>query len=142
MVNGVRVIEVTGTVGNLPADEYVYAFAGRQANSPPWYPGGPAAISGSGQWVAEIADLPASAADLSVWAGVASQPALGAAVPTVGPSSPGSVSPTVGPSSPGSVGSIIPQLIEEQLQQLAAEGPRAAGLVRVTPARHVALPRS
>jgi hypothetical protein len=50
VVDGTRIIEVTGTVANLGAGEFVYAFAGRQADIPPWYPGGPAAISGSGQW--------------------------------------------------------------------------------------------
>jgi hypothetical protein len=74
VVNGSRVIEVTGTVANLGAGEYVYAFAGREANVPPWYPGGPAAISGGGLWTAEITGLPASAAGLSIWAGVASPP--------------------------------------------------------------------
>jgi hypothetical protein len=35
VVNGSRVIEVTGTVANLGAGEFVYAFAGREANVPP-----------------------------------------------------------------------------------------------------------
>lgn len=69
VVDGRRVIEVTGTVGNLGAGEWVYAFAGRQDGIPPWYPGGPAAISGGSLWTAEITDLPASAPNLSVWAG-------------------------------------------------------------------------
>jgi hypothetical protein len=53
------VIEVRGTVQDLGAGENVYAFAGKQAGLPPWYPGGPAAISG-GLWTAEITGLPAS----------------------------------------------------------------------------------
>jgi hypothetical protein len=121
VVDGSRVIEVTGTVTNLSAGEYVYAFAGRQANAPPWYPGGPAAISGSGLWTAEITHLPGSAADLSVWAGVASPP-------------PGCATPFC------NGGSAVSQAAA--LRALAAKGPHAPELRRLTRPRQVTLPGS
>lgn len=123
VVGGKRVIEVTGTVANLGANEFVYAFAGRQAGIPPWYPGGPAAISGDGLWMAQITDLPASAANLSVWAGVAS--AL--------PPQPGCPPPPQPCSNP--------QQRELQLSELAASGPHAPQLKLVTPAHQISLPR-
>jgi hypothetical protein len=119
VVDGTRIIEVTGTVANLGAGEFVYAFAGRQADIPPWYPGGPAAISGSGQWTAEITDLPASAVNFSVWAGVASSL-----------QSPGCAARPCPP----------PSQRELQLSKLKAQGPHASQLKLITSAYHVALP--
>jgi hypothetical protein len=121
VVNGTTVIVVTGTVANLSADEYVYAFAGRRADSPPWYPGGPAAISGSGTWTAEITGLPASEAGFAVWAGVASPP------------------------QPPSDRCTYPGCTQAQIQQnfrasLAARGLHTPGLKLVTPPRHVPQP--
>jgi hypothetical protein len=121
VVDGTTVIVVTGTVANLGAGEYVYAFAGRQADKPPWYPGGPAAISGSGTWTAEITGLPASAAGFAVWAGVASPP----------------VPPVELCTAPGCTQQEIQQAF---LASLAASGLHAPGLKLVTPPRHVALP--
>src|ERR1700722_14159630 len=74
LVDGRRVIEVTGTVTDLGAGQYVYAFAAQQPDVAPWYAGGPAAISGGGVWTVEITDLPSSAANLSVWAGTVAPP--------------------------------------------------------------------
>jgi hypothetical protein len=118
VVDGAPVIVVTGTVANLAAGEYVYAFAGRQADKPPWYPGGPAAISGSGTWTAEITGLPASGGSFAVWPGVASPP------------------PEPCPS---------PGCTQQQIQQgflagLAARGPHTPGLKLVTTPRRVAVP--
>jgi hypothetical protein len=118
VVNGVPVIVVTGTVANLAAGEFVYAFAGRQADKPPWYPGGPAAISGSGTWTAEITGLPVSGAGFAVWAGVASPPQA-------------SCPPTVDCIAVGQ---------QAVLASLAARGPHARGLKLVTPAHYVAPP--
>jgi hypothetical protein len=126
VVNGKRVIEVTGTVANLGADEFVYAFAGAQAGIPPWYPGGPAAISGSGMWTAEVTSLPAAAANFSVWAGVASSLPL--------PSQ--ECQPPPQPCTPP------PSQRQLQLSKIAATGPHAPQLKLVTPAYHVALPGS
>jgi hypothetical protein len=116
VVDGTTVIVVTGTVANLSGDEFVYAFAGRQADKPPWYPGGPAAVSGNGTWTAEITGLPASGAGFAVWAGVASPPPPPICAPTA------HCSP------------------QDYLENLAARGPHTPGLKLVTPPRHVALP--
>jgi hypothetical protein len=118
VVNGTTAIVVTGTVANLAAGEYVYAFAGRQADKPPWYPGGPAAISGSGTWTAEITGLPASGAGFAVWAGVASPPVEACTAP----------------------GCSQQQIQQQFLASLAARGLHAPGLKLVTPPRAVALP--
>jgi hypothetical protein len=117
LVDGHRVIEVTGTVTDLGTGQYVYAFAAQQPNAAPWYAGGPAAMSGGGVWTVEITDLPASAANLSVWAGTVAPP-------------PGSG--TGGPS-----GTAVSR---KALAQLRARGPHAPELTGVTPVRHVALP--
>lgn len=118
VVDGTTVIVVTGTVANLSADEYVYAFAGRRAGSPPWYPGGPAAISGSGTWTAEIMGLPASGAGFAVWAGVASPPVEDCTAP----------------------GCSQQEIQQQFLASLAARGLHAPGLKLVTAPRRVALP--
>jgi hypothetical protein len=117
-LNGGLVISVRGTVHDLGAGEHVYAFAGRHADLPPWYPGGPASVSGSGLWTAEIMGLPASGGYFSVWAGLASPPSacqgLGCRAVAYG----------------------------RQKRELARAGPHAFVLTRVTHPRHLALPRS
>jgi hypothetical protein len=115
VVDGTRVIAVTGTVRDLGAGEHVYAFAGRQAGLPPWYPGGPAAIS-SGLWSTRITDLPASGGDFSVWAGLASPPPACQGVGCTGAA------------------------LVRQKHELALAGPHAVLLKRVTRPRHAALP--
>jgi hypothetical protein len=132
MVNGRLVIEVRGTVQDLGAGENVYAFAGKQAGLPPWYPGGPAAISG-GLWTAEITGLPASGGDFSVWAGVASPPP-----PLVGCQAVPGPSGTPQPCPPPSPGPSA--AIEAQKHELAVAGPHALVLRRVSRPRHVVLP--
>ena len=73
LINGEQVIAVTGMVRNLGAGEHVFAFAGKDAGTPPWYPSDPATISG-GRWKAYIKDLPPSATNYSVWAGATDPP--------------------------------------------------------------------
>jgi hypothetical protein len=122
LVHGHRVIEVTGTVTDLGAGQFIYAFAAQQPDTAPWYAGGPAAISGGGVWTVEITNLPASAANMSVWAG------------TVAPPQPGSgTGGTGGPA-------VSRRVLRQELAQLRARGPHAPELTGVTPARHVALP--
>jgi hypothetical protein len=121
LVDGRRVIEVTGTVTDLGAGQYIYAFAAQQPDTAPWYAGGPAAISGSGVWTVEITDLPASAANMSVWAGT--------------------VAPPPQPGSGGTGGSAVSRrVLRKELAQLRARGPHAPELTGVTPVRHVSLP--
>ena len=73
VINGERVIAVTGMVRNLGAGERVFAFAGQHADEPPWYPSDPATISG-GTWKAYIKNLPSSGENYAVWAGAAVPP--------------------------------------------------------------------
>jgi hypothetical protein len=115
VINGERVIAVTGTVMNLGAEEHVFAFAGPKAGLPPWWPSDPATISGI-RWKAYIKHLPSSGKYYSVWAGTAQLP----------------------PSCPSGTDCLIRLRYIEG--DLALKGPQSRSLLNVTRPHSVVLP--
>lgn len=113
---GKRVIEVVGTVQNQAVGEEVFAFAGNNAGVPPFYPGGPAAVSSGGIWTAEITNYQGSPGNLSVWAGVVTLP----------------------PSCSGSL--CVPAADVNLSKELESAGPRTPALKKVTPAFRTTFP--
>jgi hypothetical protein len=104
-------------VQNRAPSEEVYAFAGNDAEVPPFYPGGPAVVSSSGIWIAEITSYQGSPGNLAVWAGVLTLPPSTCSGPTC-------------------LGGGNAELADE----LAAEGPHAPALKKVTSAFHTTFP--
>ena len=112
--DGKKAIRLVGTVRDEAANDEVYAFAGAKVDAPPFYYGGPAAVS-SGTWTAEITSYQGSPGSLAVWAGVLTLP----------PSTcPGLTCPTA----------------TRLRGDLTTKGPRAPEWKKVTPAFHTTFP--
>lgn len=133
-VGGAQVIRVTGDVQNLASGEEVFVFAGRSAQVPPWYPGGPAEISSQGLWVIDIDGFPFSHGLPSVWAGVATPPPAAQSCP-----SGEYCAPAAAQSCPPGV-YCAPEDDQAISFELADEGPRSPSLSKVTSAFHAKSP--
>ena len=71
-VNGLQIVTVQGTEQGLTIGEIIYAMAGRNQNTPPFYYSVPVRPNSNGTWLAAIKTIPASVRSLTFWPSVAS----------------------------------------------------------------------
>jgi hypothetical protein len=73
-VNGVQAVSLKGTEQGLTIGEVIFAVAGRNKNTQPFYSSAPVRPSSTGIWSASIQAIPASVRSLTFWPSVASSP--------------------------------------------------------------------
>ena len=71
-VNGLEAISVTGTEQGLSIGEVIFAVAGRNENTQPFYSSPPVSPSINGIWSASIKNIPATVHSLTFWPTVGS----------------------------------------------------------------------